>query len=593
MTPPLLQVTDFSLAYRVAGKLQPALQHITLQLAAGECYGLVGESGSGKSTLGLAALGYLAHNAHVTSGQIIWQGKSLLDEPLGQRRLRWGRELSYMPQDPLAALNPSFRIGFQIAEVLQQHLKLSAAAAHAQAIDWLASMQLPSPAELAQRYPHQLSGGQQQRVLLAMALCAQPQLLVLDEPTTGLDVTTEAAVLALVQTQLRQQNTAALFVTHNLGLVARLCERVGVLQKGILVESGTTAAVFQQPQHPYTRHLLTAVPQLGRQPNRPAATGEPMSELLKVQDLSVVYGKGQQQLQAVRQVSLTLPKGRILGLVGESGSGKSSLVRAILGLVDWQAGYVTLSQRPLPERLAQRGRQVLRQVQMVFQNPQESLNPYQTVAQAIARPLQRLLGQSATAAQAEVQRLLTAVRLPTEYAQRYPDQLSGGERQRVAIARAIASQPNLLLLDEPVSALDVSVQATILDLLRQLQVAQDIGMLLISHDLAVVANLADLVAVLYLGQLLEVTPTSQLLQPPHHPYTAALLAAVPRLDANQSAPELLLPGEIPNPRQTITGCPFHTRCPVVRPVCHNTPPPWQVTPAGKHLYCHINWTELN
>ncbi|HUN22668.1 MAG TPA: ABC transporter ATP-binding protein [Anaerolineales bacterium] len=583
MNPAIIQVKNFSLAYRTAKQLTPVLHSIQLELFAGECYGLVGESGSGKSTLGLAMLGWLAENATPTGGQVQWQGVSLLQEPLERRRLRWGRELAYMPQDPLGALNPSIKIGKQIAEGLQFHFKLSAQFAQKEAMDWLDKMQLPNPAEFAQRYPHQLSGGQQQRVLLAMAMSLRPQLLVLDEPTTGLDVTTEAAVLNLLQNQLRETGTTALFVTHNLGLVRRLCQRVGVLQKGVLVEEGNTAEVFSQPQHPYTQHLLAAVPRFS---NLPASAVPLESDLLNVKNLQLRYGKGKKQVQALRDVNLTLGRGQILGLVGESGSGKSSLARTVLGLSAWHEGQVQLLQAPLPRRVEQRPATTLRHLQLVFQNPQESLNPFQTVGTAIARPLQSLLGRSAEAAQQTIAQLLQAVRLPIEYAQRLPAQLSGGERQRVAIARAIASQPELLLLDEPVSALDVSVQATVLDLLRQLRQEQGIGMVLISHDLAVVANSADWVAVLYLGQLMELTPSAELLNLPHHPYTQALLNAVPRID--ETVQEIVpLQGEIPNLSQRPGGCPFHTRCPLAQAVCRTQAPDWHITAKGKQIFCHF------
>ena len=587
MSTAILQLYDLSLAYRVNGRLQPVLHQINLQLTAGECYGLVGESGSGKSTLGLAAMGWLADNACITGGGVRWQGVELLQEPFNLRRLRWGKELAYMPQDPLSALNPSMKIGVQVAEGLQHHFHSDKKTAHQEAIEWLAKMQLPNPAEVAQRYPHQLSGGQQQRVLLAMAMSTRPQLLVLDEPTTGLDVTTEAAVLALLKEQLREQKTTALFVTHNLGLVVRLCERVGVLQKGVLVEEGATRKVFRNPQEAYSRELLAAVPRFPdsaeqHQPNPPLS-----ADLLSANDLHVTYGTGRKTVEAIKDLSLQLGRGQILGLVGESGSGKSSLARTILGLVPWSEGEVELLQLPLPPRLNQRSRETLRKLQIVFQNPQESLNPYQKVGTAIARPLQRLLGLSSADAYRQVEQLLIAVRLPPSYAQRKPHQLSGGERQRIAIARAIASQPELLLLDEPVSALDVSVQATVLSLLRQLRRDQQIGMVLISHDLAVVATSADWIAVLYLGQLMELTPSQQLLQSPHHPYTAALLAAVPRLEADPDQKYDLLQGEIPNLQKRPTGCPFHTRCPIAKAICRTDTPPWHRTAQGKQIFCHF------
>lgn len=684
----LLQVENLTVAYRQKGRWLPALRDVTLHIAAGQSYGLVGESGSGKSTLAAAMMRHLSENGAVRAGQIHFDGQSLLVQKRADMEQIWGRLLALVPQNPQLALNPSLTVGEQLAEGLRRHLKLSAVAATERSFELLREVNLPDAEQLARRYPHQLSGGQLQRVLIAMAVSTNPKLLVLDEPTTSLDVTTEAAMLDLFETLLTEHAAATLYVSHNLGVVARISDRVAVLYAGELVEDAATAALYEQPLHPYTQGLLDSIPRLGlnkyehtlpamggsipsltaipegcvfsaRCPvsidrcvdERPAletvgkerrvrchrwseiASGSlnvqsafaqalaedaartsvaapPSSELvLQIEDLRQTFVSRRTLFEWLRRqpgalvravdgVSLHIAAGQTLGLVGESGSGKTTLARTLMGLVPLHSGRMVLADQELPDRLGRRDLTTLKQLQLVFQNPAESLNPYRSVRQTLLRPLQRLRGLSRREAELYLDELLLMVRLPRDYADRLPGQLSGGEKQRVALARAFAAEPRLLVCDEPLSALDVSVQAAVLNLLNNLQLTRQQTYLFISHDLAVVSYLADQIVVLYLGQVMEAGATMQVLQPPYHPYTEALLAAVPQPDPQAHPRTLRLGGEIPSPSRVPSGCRFHTRCPRRRllpergEICATTPPPRHDLVAGHHFYCHFTPSEL-
>lgn len=639
--------------------------------------GLVGESGSGKSTLVLAVLHYLSQNARILSGRIELAGQNLLT--LSQREMQaiWGRHITLVPQDPFSSLNPSIRIGEQIAEMLRFQLKLPTDQARQRAMELLEMVKITNPQQVAENYPHQISGGMQQRVLIALALSTEPDLLVLDEPTTSLDVTTQAVVLDLIRDLIRERRTAALYITHNLGVVAQLCDRVAVLYAGELVEQAPTHQLFATPLHPYTRGLLDSIPRLtetktenklrfiqGQIPSLSQrdkqkkicifldrcplelpiclehpplydAGGEhrsrchrwqeiksgtvdarqPLPEpaeieanggapILQVDGLEVWYpvhnrlgevllGRAQQTVRAVDRTSLQLTHKATVGLVGESGSGKTTIARAIVGLVEPDGGSIELLGVELPKRVSRRGLNVLRQIQMIFQDPDEALNPSMTVGEVVSRPLVTLLGMPPRQARRQIPRLLEAVRLPAGYASRLAEELSGGERQRVAIARAFAANPDVLICDEPVSALDVSVQAVILNLLNSLQGEYGTSLLFISHDLAVVGYLADEIAVIYLGRIMEAAKSSVLFEPPLHPYTEALLSATPSPDPGVQHTRIHLEGEIPTPQKTSPGCPFHSRCPrKLGEICEHVEPPWQVTGSGKRIYCHIPLVDL-
>jgi peptide/nickel transport system ATP-binding protein len=671
---PVVKIQGLDVAYKVNGTDQQVLRGIDLQIEPWETVGLVGESGSGKSTLALGLVQQLASNGLVGGGVIEFEGKNLLGLPESEMRNIWGRGLAFVPQNPATALNPSLRVGEQIAEALRLY-GASAVEAAAGAVELLAQVRIAEAARVAESYPHQLSGGMQQRVMIAMALSGQPHLLVLDEPTTALDVTTEAAVLDLLQEAVAQRSASMLYVTHNLGVIAKISDRVVVLYAGELAEEAPTGDIFRQPLHPYTRGLLDSVPRLGQRKDQKPLQGIPgkvprladfanacvfaprcplaiercwkerpswdtpsegrhvrchrwqdiasgaisahreetkpiqtkkvtATQVLNVEGLKVSYEVPQTLIQtlsrqpktvlrAVQDVSLLTRSGETLGIVGESGSGKSSLVRAVIGLAEPQAGRVDVLGMQLPKQLKARSREMLAHLQMVFQNPDEALNPAMTIGESLTRPLIRLRGLNSSEAWDQVSVLLSAVRLPEEYARRYPGQLSGGEKQRVAIARAFASQPELLLADEPVSALDVSVQANILNLLAELQVEQQTALVLISHDIAVVGYLSDQIAVMYLGEFMQVGPADSIFTPPYHPYTEALLSAVPPPDPFVSQKRIRLEGELPSPVNRPSGCPFHTRCPrFLGDICVTQTPPWRETRDGKRYFCHIPEEEL-
>jgi peptide/nickel transport system ATP-binding protein len=674
---PRLELQKLTVGYWIDGEWLDAVRDISFAIEAGQTYGLVGESGSGKSTLAQAIMRYLGGNGAVRSGAILLDGEDLAAKSIHEMRELWGAKIGLVPQDPLTSLNPSLTIGEQIAEITRRHAGLDRAEALRQAVDTLAKVRIAAPDDVARRYPHQLSGGMQQRVVIAMALSTNPALLVLDEPTTNLDVTTEAAVLDLFAELLKKNETAALYVTHNLGLVARMCDRVAVLYAGELMVDAPMRALFKRPLHPYTISLLGCIPRPGQNkynltlhsiPGQPpglrdrptgcvfaprcpaalqrcfdekpklevtddgqmirchrwreiadgslrldqAAPAAPQSveqdnaqSLLTIQGLEVNYPRGNfierlidpakfAPVKAVDQISLKLPRGKTLGLVGESGSGKTSLARSVAGLVNVEAGTIELLDADLTRPAVNREPETLRHLQMIFQHPEESFNPYHTVGETLRRPLITLRGISGAEADATVLELLRAVHLPEEYAERLPGELSGGEKQRVAIARAFAAQPDLIICDEPVSALDVSIQASILNLLNELQQERQTAYLFISHDLAVVGYLADRIAVIYLGQIIEISDADAFFDAPHHPYTEALLSAIPIPDPDAQQTRILLDGDLPSASHIPSGCRFHTRCPrYLGEICKTVEPPWLTDAAtGRQTRCHIPPEEL-
>ncbi|MEF3273946.1 MAG: dipeptide ABC transporter ATP-binding protein [Chloroflexus sp.] len=657
---PVLEVQQLTVEYRVGSQTLSVVRDINLRIAAGETLGVVGESGSGKSTLGLAILRALPANGRISAGQVLLDGVDLTQVQGAALRALWSRSLRLVPQNPLAALNPTLRIGDQLVEAIGGRRQ----DAIAQAIALLARAQITDPVRVLRSYPHELSGGMQQRVMIAMALHGAPRLLVLDEPTTSLDVTTEAAVVDLLAELIAERQPAALFISHNLGLVARIATRTAVLYAGELVEIAPTTILFHQPHHPYTQGLLASLPHPGlrydQQPLQPIAgvlpqpgalpagcifaprcpladdrclrerppllpvapdhvtrchhwqrvmphapspvlpslnagtNGQPLLSTHRLtktitprRTLAELFsGKQSAPVVALAEVDLTLYRNRTLGVVGESGSGKTTLARCVIGLTPPSSGSIELIDVPLAPVIQQRPRDHLRRLQMVLQNPQEALNPALTVAEALRRPLIRLGGLDRQSADRRIPDLLRLVNLPAEYAHRRPPQLSGGEKQRVAIARALAATPDLLVLDEAVSALDVSVQAAILNMLAEVKDRTGITYLFITHDLAVMSYLADDVVVMYQGQIIEQGPVASVLTPPLHPYTEVLLAASRPggIRVREADPTLPLP---------TSGCPFQLRCPrIAGEQCYTTPPPWRDADAGHRIRCHIPLTEL-
>ncbi len=673
----VVELQNLTVSYSQGKQTLDAVRDINLKIEPGQIYGLVGESGSGKSTLALAVMRYLSANGSLTQGAIYFSGQNIWT--LNEKSLKniWGSQMSLVPQNPMASLNPSLKIGEQMIESLNQK-DLSRQEALDAALNWLGKVNIPDPVRVSRSYPHQLSGGMQQRVLIAMALSNSPKFVVLDEPTTGLDVTTEAVMLDLLRDLIREQQTAALYISHDLGVVSQIADRVAVLYAGELVEDATVHDLYQQPVHPYTMGLLNSVPKLGQSkrevtlhsmqgqipslqdlpsgcvfaPRCPLAVDQciqqrPELELIndeipnrkircyrweeilsKKTDLieslqtqldqadpinstkkllEIVHLKTQFHLprtlidllkrqpadivKAVDDISLNLKQGRTLGLVGESGSGKTTLARAIAGLTPANDGEIKLDEDVLTPKLSQRSKEMLKKLQLVSQQPEEALNPYMTIGQSLQRPLQKL--NQSSDAETNLKNLLNQVGLDEGYIVRLPSQLSGGEKQRVAIARAFAADPALIICDEPTSALDVSVQARILNLLSRLQQEKQSSYLFITHDLAAVSYLADDIAVIYLGELMESGPASAVFEPPYHPYTEALLSAVPSASQQTQTKHIRLEGDVPSPTQKPSGCPFHTRCPrFLGNICVEKTPPWQLDDQSHGIYCHIPRDEL-
>ncbi len=657
--PLALSVSNLDVTYKVRGQDRLALRDVSFQIGRGESYGLVGESGSGKSTVALALVRYLPSNGRVSAGTISINGLDPLS--MGTHALRdlRARTVSMVYQEPGRALNPSIRVGRQIAEVFEIAGESSDSAMHS-AEEMLRKVQISDPDRVMRRYPHELSGGMAQRAVIAMALARSPSLLILDEPTTALDATVEAEVLNLVAALRQEFDTTVLFISHNLAVIAKMCDRVGVLYAGELLEEGPARAVFENPRHPYTVGLLRCIPRRGQRkdkdrldtipgflptpghaitgcifaprcalvqdrcresepplfpvdevrtsrcyfheqaPDLPRATpasvgtltgngtGDP---LVVVEGLSKTFGGN---VRALAGVDVSVRQGETLGLVGESGSGKTTLARVLLGLTAPDKGsVVTLHGKPLNPDARRRPREILRALQIVFQNPDSALNRRHTVRSLISRPLSRLAGLSGQALRDRLEDLISSVRLEDRHLPLRPSQLSGGLKQRVAIARAFGGGPEVVVCDEPTSALDVSVQAAILNLLADLQKAERVTYLFISHDLGLVRYLSDRIVVLYLGRVMEVGPSETVFAGPHHPYTEALFSAVPSLDG-QRPDRIRLTGEIPSAANPPTGCVFHTRCPrkLSTGICESTEPPLHEEEPGHQIRCHIPLAEL-
>ena len=666
----LIEVRDLSLAYRNGASWQRVLHGVSFSIEKGEVLGLVGESGCGKSTVGLTLLGYRNHAARIETGQVLFGGSDLLrlNRP-SLDRLR-GNRIGFVPQNPTTALNPGIRIGEQIAEPLRLHgIAADEQQASARAVELLKLVGLPAPDQAIHRFPHELSGGQQQRVCIAIAIACEPDLIVLDEPTTGLDVTTQEQIIALLVDLRARHGTAMLYVTHDLGLLAQIADRVGVMYAGHLIELASATDIFAKPRHPYTRGLVGSVPRIdddGSEQRHPlrgmlrrqdlpagcpfaprcvsarpscsrntqqlqlAGSGhhvacerfaelavEPSSApiadtcnkrtfargkppILSISHASIAYGIRQGWLGrllpgrpfvAVDDLSLEVAEGETVALVGESGSGKSTVARAVSGLLAPYAGTIALNGESLPPLIRHRTKDQRRRIQYIFQNPDASLNPRARVGSILARPLAVFDGASAEHTNERISAALADVRLDAGYAQRFPDQLSGGERQRVAIARALVAKPALLLCDEILSALDVSVQASVIELLRKLKAERNVAMLFISHDLAVVRSLADRVGVLFRGELMETGPVEAVFRPPYHPYTLSLLRAVPRIEAAGRRPRAIR--QVVGESLAGAKCGYAGRCPWQRgQTCVDEVPPWRDAGNGLAIRCHIPVPEL-
>ena len=649
---PVIAVEGLSVSYRQGAGFLRVVDDVSFSVAPGEVFGLVGESGCGKSTIALQLLGYRPPAMRTDAGAIWFEGKDLLslDRP-ALDRVR-GARVAFVPQNPTTALNPGIRVGAQIDEILRAHGGDGSEGRLRRTLELFALVGLPSELPFLRRYPHQLSGGQQQRVCIAMALACEPSFVVLDEPTTGLDVTTQEQIVALLVDLRARLGMSMLYVTHDLGLLSQIADRVGVMYAGRMVEIAPTFDLFTDPKHPYTRGLIGSIPRIEDRsglPVRPlrgllqrhelprgcpfaprcdwalprcfdepqnlrpvgprrevacwrwpeisvpadaraveeAAEIEHAEPLLVIDNVSVIYGAGQNAFRALRDISLDIGKGETVALVGESGSGKSTLARAVAGLIEPSEGTIGLSGTALEGRVRDRSPEQRRLIQFVFQNPDASLNPRARIASALSRPLVFFFGRSSPE---RVAAALADVRLDGKYAGRFPDELSGGERQRVAIARGLVAEPTLLLCDEILSALDVSVQASILGLLQKLKLEHGIAMLFISHDLAVVRMLADRVCVLFRGEIMEIGRRDQVFSAPFHPYTHSLLEAVPTPLKPSPRRE---PGREAGKPPSAAGCAYAGRCAWrIGAICDSERPPWRETGEGLLIRCHHSLDEL-
>ena len=542
---PLLQIAGLHIEFAVDKTWIPAVRGIDLTLGQGEVLALVGESGSGKSTLAMAVPGLLADNARV-SGSIRLGGVELVNADEKTLTEVRGDDVGVVFQEPMTAFNPVYTVGWQIVEAIRMHRDMTTEQARARAVELLDLVDMPDPAKRIDYYPHQLSGGQRQRAMIAQALACDPTLLIADEPTTALDVTVQAEILDLIRDLRARVDAAILLITHDMGVVADLADRIMVMKDGVVVESASAAALFADPQHPYTQSLLNAVPHLGAgrievsdvevSDVEPAPEPPAPEPALSFRNATIEFTSGPKTtFRAVDGVSLDVAPNEVVGLVGESGSGKSTLGKAAIGLVKLTSGSVFLAGTDITS-LSQRGlREPRKKIGVVFQDPGSSLNPRWPIGQAIAEPLALHTSMPKEARQARVEELLDRVDLSRALRNRYPHQLSGGQRQRVGIARALALEPALVIADEPTSALDVSVQAKVLRLLRELQAEHGFACLFISHDLAVIEELSDRIAVMKSGRLVESGPAEAVLRHPAEAYTARLISAVPVPDPAEQA----------------------------------------------------------
>ena len=651
------------------GKQISILRNVSTNIKKGETVGIVGESGSGKSTLALAMMGYIKQGLFPLKGECLFKSEDLLKMSSRQLEKIRGRKIAMIPQNAGQALTPNLKIGYQIDEALKLHTDLNKTERDKKISELLNKVRLPSPETMAFRYPHELSGGQQQRVAVAMALAGKPDLLLLDEPTTGLDVTTQAHVLELLRFIAKDTGTSMIYVSHDLGAIAQVSDRIVVMYAGEIVLEGPARKILKEPIHPYTYGLLKSIPKLslaGLPASMPGSQPQPGSinkgcsfydrcnlatdhcknnspeleqikeldtnircfnhkelinqnnnlqtsitkksnnsqaiEVLKLKDVSISYAKQKffdqllnkisDQNPTVKDINIDIKKGETIALVGESGSGKSTILKSIAGLLKTKDGQIKFeNDRILSSDLKMRNPNDLRAIQLIFQNPDESLNPNHTVEQILSQPLKLYFNLSGEELKKNIIDLLKKVRLGEFYMSRYPRQLSGGEKQRVAVARAFAAKPDIILCDEVTSALDVSVQAAVLNLLQQLK--EDLGTtyVFVSHDLAVVRAISDRVAVLYQGRLCEIGPSQNVYKFPSHPYTEVLLGAV--LEPDPDIKPKLVAEDIVEEKPPEKGCSFQGRCPrKIGDICNSEVPPWQIGENGNAIRCHINIEEL-
>ncbi len=654
----ILSLEDLSVTYKTHDGPIIAVQNVSIELKQNETIGIIGESGSGKTTLAYSIMGYHAKNASC-SGRVVYRGTNLLEMSSRELQQCRGNNIAMVYQNPYSSLNPSLTIGRQLNEVSLCHRNVTAAEAEEDSIAMLMDLHIGDAAGIVKRYPHQISGGMQQRICIAMALLCRPDILIMDEPTTALDVTTEAVILDLVAALGKRYNISLIYISHDIGIVNKVSDKLVVMYRGEIVETGPNKKIFARPEHPYTRALINCMPRSGivkneyklntipgyvkkRQadlspcpfadrcekitadcqdnygmheredehfstcnrayagdevylaPKKASPNNQKGHDLLRIEDLYKQYRNKNRRTYALNGLSVTVQSNSVLGIVGESGCGKSTLGYNIAGLLTPTSGRILFDDVDIGFTWKKRSRDILREIQLIFQNPGRSLNPSFTVERIIGNPMKRLLGiRSRAERRVEITKILQKVDLSKDYLSRKVTRLSGGEMQRIAVARAFAIAPNLIICDEPTSALDVSVQASVLNLLSDLQSESGIAYIFISHDLHVIDYISDYIMVMYLGKICEYGRREEVTSPPYHPYTEALLSAIPEVDPSLEKETILLESNPPNPTKKITGCPFADRChKKIGSICDTTAPPRVDISPDHFLHCHLPVEEL-
>ncbi len=688
-TEPLLSVESLRTQFRTEDGIVTATNDVSFSLDHGEVMGIVGESGAGKSVTAKSIMRLIRYPGEIAGGSVVFDGEDLLSYSEAEMRSIRGNRITLIPQDPMTSLNPVLTVGQQITETIELHQDVDHEEAREIAIEAMREVEIPAPETRIDEYPHEFSGGMRQRILIAIGLACEPDLIIADEPTTALDVTTQAKILELLNDLREEHGVSILMITHNLGVVAQTCDRVGVMYAGNLVETGTVSSIFKQPRHPYTRALIDAIPTVdgergrdrlyalagsmpdlkalpdgcnfadrcphaidacrrGEDPSLESVAGAPADTeaaciradeldltepetsegdrrqdkaisaepLLAVDGLKKHFPSGdgllgnlsltradggglsleRRYVKAVDGVSFTINRGETVGLVGESGCGKSTVARTVLQLLEPTDGEVYFDGQPLGELGSTALRSLRREMQIIFQDPKSSLNPRKTVGQLIGRGMEKHDIATGDEKRERIEELLERVGLQKSDIDKYPHQFSGGQQQRIAIANALAVEPELIVCDEPVSALDVSVQAQILNLLDDIQAEYGLSYLFISHNISVVQHICDRVAVMYLGKIAETGTVEQVFAPPYHPYTESLLSAVPHADPTRQPDRILLEGTVPSPLDPPSGCPFHTRCPKkIGDVCEtDVPLPAPIGGDERHqIACHLSEAEMS
>ncbi len=599
----LLEVDGLKIsAQRDDDSLLPIVKGVSFNVARGEVVALIGESGSGKTTIALSALGYTKPGLEFDGGEVRLEGEDVITMGSDQLRSLRGQRVAYLAQSAAATFNPALTIGEQVTESCVLHGILNQEQADERAETLYRALELPDPDRLGRRYPHQVSGGQLQRLMAAMALCGKPDLLVLDEPTTALDVTTQIEVLKAFKSVIKQEGSAAIYVTHDLSVVAQIADHIVVLYAGEVQEHGTAKQVVDQPGHDYTRRLMHAV----RPPPAAGQGDEAMGEhtrespALEVKDITAGYGRIRDGIPAItvlRDINVSIERGHTVGVIGESGCGKSTLARVMAGLLPAAQGKVLLDGNDLESALENRKRNELQKIQFVFQMADTALNPRQRIDHILGRPLEFYLGLKGKEKRRRIVELLEMVELPQDFAGRYPEELSGVQKQRVNLARALAASPEVLLCDEVISALDSIVGANVIELLKRLRKQTGVSFVFISHDLSTVASFADEIVVLYAGRVVEQGPADHVLSPPYHPYTRLLISSVPELRVGWLEETMQTQEAQAGIDRVVTltevGCPFFDRCPLaIKDTCDRETPPVRQLNGGHTIECHRSEAEF-